>query len=113
MNQVKQINQLEEKNLQSQGENRFETCEQVVENLVEQGLPNNFTHHNFLIRIAKVYGISLQEASTCLKLGVKQLEATSKTQDVDPQEERYAQSGYFYPNNQNKGIGGRLFIPFC
>ena len=84
MNQVKQINQLEEKNLQSQGENRFETCEQVVENLVEQGLPNTFTHHNFLIRIAKVYGISLQEARTCLKLAVKQLEATSKTQEEEP-----------------------------
>ena len=102
MNQVKQINQLEEKNLQSQGENRFETCEQVVENLVEQGLPNNFTHHNFLIRIAKVYGISLQEARTCLKLAVKQLEATSKTQEEEPQEERYAQSGYFYPSGYSQ-----------
>ncbi len=101
MNQVNQIYKYEEKNLQNNDSNRFETCEQVVEALVEQGLPRAYSPVNFITKIANAYGISASEARTCLKLAVKQLESNSKNnnQIEEPKErERYAQCGYYYPS---------------
>ena len=101
MNQVKNISQNEEKNVQSQEQNRFEPCEKVVEMLVEKGLPSSFSPSNFISKIAKSYGLSQQEARTCLKLAVKQLEATSK-QEEKPKEKLNGQMGYFYPNSYSE-----------
>ena len=95
--QVNKIYSYEE-NIVAQGEqNRFLACEEIIEELVEQGLPSSFVPDNFISKISKTYGISFQEAKTCLKLATKQLEANNKIENEQPKEELYAQSGYFYP----------------
>ena len=56
----------------------------------------------FISKISKTYGVSFQEARTCLKLAIKQLEA-DKTQNQESQKEKlYAQSGYFYPSSYSQ-----------
>lgn len=99
MNQVKSITtQHEENNIQTQDYNRFAVCEEVVDALVEQGLPNTFNPTNYIKKIAAEYGLTEQEARTCLKLAVKHLEDESKVEEKN-EEKLYAQSGYFYPNS--------------
>ncbi|MBR5303255.1 MAG: hypothetical protein IKU37_00325 [Candidatus Gastranaerophilales bacterium] len=89
-------------NAQSADLNRFLACEEIVEELVEQGLPTSFVPENFISRISKIYGISFQEAKTCLKLAVKQLEAENKQEEPKQEEKLYAQSGYFYPSGYSQ-----------
>ena len=103
--QVGNIYKYEDANAQGSDLNRFLACEEIVEELVEQGLPSSYVPENFISRISKTYGISYQEARTCLKLALKQLEADKTTvAEEKPQEQLYAQSGYFYPQGytQNK-----------
>lgn len=105
---TQQINSLQnnnENNIQSPDSNRFLACEEIVEELVEQGLPKSFSADIFISKISKSYNISYQEARTCLKLAVAQLEAATNTSPEKKQNEQlYAQSGYFYPQgySQNK-----------
>lgn len=101
MSQVFGITKHEEANVQNTESNRFLDCEEIVDSLVEQGLPKAFSPDNYISKIAKVYGITSQEARTCLKLAIKQLEADSKT-DVKKEEKLYAQSGYFYPGSESQ-----------
>jgi len=102
MNQVNVISKTQESNLQQDdSQNRFEICEEIVDALVEKGLPKIYNPSNFINRIAQEYGISTQEARTCLKLAVNQLETQSKEKNANQEEERYAQCGYFYPSLQN------------
>lgn len=91
-----------ENNAQVNDSNRFLACEEIVEDLVEQGIPTTFTPDNFISRISKTYGISFQEAKTCLKLAVKQLEAENKQETSNQEEKLYAQSGYFYPQGYSQ-----------
>lgn len=98
MNQVQNVKNIEENNLQTSEPNRFAACEQVVSALVEQGLPKAFAPATYINRIAKVYGINLQEARICLKLAIGQLEVNSNKKDTKADEKLYAQSGYFYPS---------------
>ena len=104
MNQVKSItSQHEETNIQTQDYNRFAVCEEVVDSLVEQGLPSTFNPTNYIKKIASEYGLTEQEARTCLKLAVKHLEAESEVEEKS-NEKLYAQSGYFYPNSYSEPI---------
>jgi len=103
---TQQINSLQNKNennAQGSDLNRFLACEEIVEDLVEQGLPRTFSPENFISKISKNYGISYLEARTCLKLAVKQLEADNAIQEEKkPEEQLYAQSGYFYPQGYSQ-----------
>ncbi len=97
MSQVQNISKHDELNVQSSETNRFSTCEEIVEILVEQGLPETYSSANYINKIAKVYGINLQEARTCLKLAVKQLESKTSVED-DKDDELNAKCGYYYPS---------------
>ena len=98
------IQKQNESNAQVSDCNRFLACEEIVEELVEQGLPNSFVPGNFISKIATNYGISFQEAKTCLRMAVKQLEANQETtaQIEKPEEKLYAQCGYFYPQGYTR-----------
>jgi hypothetical protein len=98
------IQKKNENNAQVSDCNRFLACEEIVEELVEQGLPSSFVPGNFISKIATNYGISFQEAKTCLRMAVKQMEANQATteQIEKPEEKLYAQSGYFYPQGYTR-----------
>lgn len=95
MNQVKNIQSREESNILSQDSNRFETCEKIVDMLVEQGLPKAFNPDNFISKISSKFNLTSNEARTCLKLAISQLDKTEKQEEKE--EKRYAQCGYYYP----------------
>ena len=104
---INSIQTQNENNAQVIDLNRFLACEEIVEELVEQGLPKTFSPENFISKISKTYGISFQEAKTCLRMAVKQLESNGNKQEESRQEEKlYAQSGYFYPSSysQNSSV---------
>lgn len=97
MNQVYNIFNIDKESAKNNDSNRFETCEEVVEDLVSQGLPRIYNPCNFISKIAQVYGISTTEARTCLRLAVKQLEVQKKEEDKNPNEQLNGACGYFYP----------------
>ena len=100
--QVKILQTQNETSAQNTEQNRFLACEEIVDDLLEQGLPSSFVPENFISKISKTYNVSLQEARTCLKLAIKQLEI-DKTQNQEPEKEKlYAQSGYFYPSSYSQ-----------
>ena len=99
---INSIQAQNENNAQVSDSNRFLACEEIVDELVEQGLPASFVPENFISRISKTYGISFQEAKTCLKLAVKQLEAENRQETPQQEEKLYAQSGYFYPSSYSQ-----------
>ena len=99
------IQKKNENNAQVSDCNRFLACEEIVEELVERGLPTSYVPANFISKIATNYGISFQEAKTCLRMAVKQLEANqaqNNQQTQKPQEQLYAQCGYYYPQGYTK-----------
>lgn len=100
--QVNSIQLQNDNNTLNGEQNRFSTCEEIVDELVEQGLPSSFVPENFISKISKNYGISYQEARTCLKLALGQLEANEKSELTDSKEKLYAQSGYFYPQGYSQ-----------
>ena len=102
--QVRVIQTQNEALVQNNDSNRFLACEEIVDELVEKGLPSSFVPENFIGKIAENYGITYQEAKTCLKLATKQLELDKSQQTQKQEEKLYAQSGYFYPQGytQNK-----------
>lgn len=101
--QINSIQNNNENNIQNSESNRFLACEEIVEELVEQGLPKSFSADIFISKISRTYNISYQEARTCLKLAVTQLEATSNSKTEKKQNEQlYAQSGYFYPQGYSQ-----------
>lgn len=107
MSQVQNITKYDETSIQSNESNRFSTCEEIVEQLVEQGLPKTFSPVNFINKIAKAYNINSQEARTCLKLAIKQLEASKSDENNQKEEKLYGQSGYFYPSGYTTEISGK------
>ena len=106
--QLQAIQAQNDSNAQVSDSNRFSTCEEIVDELVEQGLPSSFVPDNFISKISKTYNVSYQEARTCLKLAMKQLEA-NQTQTQDNQKDKlYAQSGYFYPQGYTQNPNSKL-----
>ncbi|MBQ4645870.1 MAG: hypothetical protein IJB79_00830 [Candidatus Gastranaerophilales bacterium] len=99
---INAIQNQNDNNAQVSDSNRFLACEEIVDELVEQGLPSSFVPENFISKISKTYGISFQEAKTCLKLAVKQLEANGTQEQATQGEQLYAQSGYFYPQGYSQ-----------
>lgn len=90
-----------ESNSQVVESNRFSDCEQIVDELVEKGLPSTFVPDNFISKISKTYNITYQEARTCLKLALKQLEQ-NQAQEEASSEKLNGQCGYFYPQGYTK-----------
>ena len=81
----------------------YEEKEEIVNALVEQGLPRVFSPTNYINRIAKEYGISVQDARDCLKEALDKIEEIASEEEFqksEDNEELYAQSGYFYPQNR-------------
>jgi len=107
MTQVLSVNNIQDKNLNANNGLDDNQREEVVNTLVEQGLPRVFNPNNFISKIAQNYGISKDDARECLKEAVDCLEAKrnekvkSSNQDTD---KLYAQSGYFYPDKQTISI---------
>ena len=77
--------------------NRFLACEEIVDDIIEQGIPSTYVPQNYISKISQTYGISYEEAKTCLKLAVKQANSTEEKQETT-NEQLYAQSGYYYPS---------------
>lgn len=100
--QLQAIQAQNDSNAQVSDSNRFLACEEIVDELVEQGLPSSFVPDNFISKISKTYNVSYQEAKTCLKLALKQLEAKETQSQEKPKEQLYAQSGYFYPQGYSQ-----------
>lgn len=100
--QINAVQWQNENNAQVDGSNRFLACEEIVGELVEQGLPSSFIPDNFISKISKTYNVSFQEARTCLKLAIKQLEANDVQVEQKQEEKLYAQSGYFYPQSYSQ-----------
>ena len=51
--QVNAIQLQSDKNTQVDSSNRFSVCEQIVDELVEQGLPSSFVPERFISKISK------------------------------------------------------------
>ena len=75
MTQVQSIYKKEDTNIQQQEKNRFETCEEIVLELIENGIPNDFNPDNFIQDVAKKYGITKSESRSCIKMAIKNLES--------------------------------------
>ena len=98
---VNSISTYEESNKQVVSENRFAACEQVVDTLVQEGLPKAFNPDNYIQKIAKNFNLTAQEARTCLKLAIKQLELKEQKTE-DKTEILNAQVGYYYPSQSKQ-----------
>ena len=99
------IQKKNENNAQVSDCNRFLACEEIVEELVERGLPTSYVPVNYISKVSQQYGISYQEAKTCLRMAVKQLEANqaqNNQKTKKPQEQLYGQCGYYYPQGYTK-----------
>ena len=90
-----------ETSLQGSSLNRFLACEEIVDDILKQGIPTTYVPQNLISKISKNYNISFEEAKTCLKLAVKQNNTTEEKEET-PTEELYAQSGYYYPSSYSK-----------
>ncbi len=97
MNQVNRVQVNNENELQTNEQNRFQVCEEVVSALVKQKLPSTFDPETFISKISNAYNISTQEAKTCLKLAIKQLEEPEENSQKQ-ENLRYAQCEYYYPS---------------
>jgi len=98
---VNSISTYEESNKQIVSENRFAACEQIVDTLVQEGLPKAFNPDNYIQKISKKYNLTQQEARTCIKLAIKQLELKDNKEESKG-EILNAQTGYFYPTESKK-----------
>jgi len=83
--------------------------DEIVSNLVTQGLPQAFNPNTYLAKIATNYNISKDEARNCLKLAIKELEKErqTRTQTKTVKENNdvpFAQSGYFYPRETTSSL---------
>lgn len=106
--QVGNIYKYEDSNAQNSELNRFLACEEIVEELVEQGLPSSFVPGVFISNVAKMYGISFQEAKTCVRLAMKQSDVNKQTEVENmPQEEMNGNSNYFYLSGYTQNPTGR------
>ena len=84
------------------GSNRFQNCKNIVNNLIEEGLPEEITI-SFISEVAREYSITNDEAQTCIDLAQNKAESC-KEQNYDTQETHSAQCGYFYPSASTKKL---------
>ena len=108
MTQVLSVSNTNEKNLNAAVDLGYQEKQEIIDTLVEQGLPRAFNPSNFIKRIADTYGISTQDAKDCLREAVTTLETTQKKEKEQNNEEKlYAQSGYFYPSSNSVNTSQR------
>jgi len=100
MYNIYSITTKEENSHVSDNSNRFQNCKEIVDDLVEAGVPNNITP-SYIYQVAKEYGISGDEAQTCIELALANTQNTSSASN-NSNETLYAQSGYFYPSAQSQ-----------
>ena len=107
MTQISTVINSNDKNLNATAGLDYDARESVVDALVEQGLPGAFNPNNFIEKIAEEYGISIQDAKSCLKEAIAILETKTKAEAKEKEtrreeEQLYAKSGYFYPSNETQ-----------
>lgn len=107
MTQIQNITANTVENNQQQAELSSVDYNEIVGNLVHQGLPQAFNPNNYLSKIADTYSISLSEARTCLKMAIKELEETKAASkeantlkdETSKEETPFAASGFYYPSS--------------
>lgn len=116
MTQIQNIAANTVENTQQQSEKSTIDYNEIVGNLVHQGLPQAFNPNNYLSKIADTYSISLAEARTCLKMAIKELETVKASKEINnsknieiqnkyeeenenenAEEKPFAASGFYYP----------------
>ncbi len=93
------ISNTNDKNLNAEADLSYQDRVSIINALVEQGLPRVFNPNSYISRIAEEYGISVNDAKSCLKEAIAELDAQTKKNEIKSEEKLYAQSGYFYPSN--------------
>lgn len=99
MTNVLSITNMNDKNLNAGDGLDYREREEIIDALTEQSLPRVFNPNNYINKIAEEYGISLQDAKSCLKEAIAILDEKTKEKEAENEEELYAQSGYFYPSS--------------
>ncbi len=118
MSQVQNISVSSQEGI-NQNSQQTVSYDEIVNNLVTQGLPQAFNPNTYLSRIAADYNISEKDARNCLKLAIKELEKarnekparvevqTPSQTEVEAEHEEpevFAQCGYFYPRESKAHI---------
>ena len=96
MTQVQKVYQTEDNASQSAEQNQFEAVEVIVGDIVEHGVPNNVSMSNFVVQVAKTYGINVKEAKTCINLALSELNQ-GEEENASSKEELNGGCGYYYP----------------
>ncbi len=96
MGQINAVHEREDSAKQSKDLNNFETCEKIVENLIEDGITKNSNPLVWISKVSKTYNISQKDATTCVKLAMKQLDDAVKIENTS--EVLNGQTGYFWKN---------------
>ena len=94
MGQINAIHEREEKAKQSKDLNNFETCEKIVENLIEKGITKDSNPLVWISKASKAYNISQKDATVCVKMAMKQL--SDSVQSETTNEVLNGQTGYFW-----------------
>ena len=105
MTKIYSIYQNQENELTARNSDDFETVEEVVDAIVEKGLPENLDINTYSSKISKEYNLSERQARTCIRLAYKQsnLEKTEQKQEnAQTSKGYYYQTGYYTkPLNSN------------
>jgi len=99
MTQVHKIYQYEDVSTQSNEQNKFETVEKIVSELVEAGIPKTLSFSDYVVQVSNNYGINVSEAKTCIKLAMNEMDS-GEIQNED-NDKLNGQCGYYYPNGYN------------
>lgn len=99
MTQVQKIYQYEDVSTQSNEQNKFETVEKIVADLVEAGIPKTLSFSEYVVQVANNYNINISEAKTCIKLAMNEMD--SSVAQEEQQHELNGQCGYYYPSGYN------------
>ena len=100
MTQVQKVYSTDDNASQSTEQNQFETVEKIVGDIVDHGIPRRVSMSNFIVQVAKTYGINIKEAKTVIRLALSELNQNEEDK-TDPKEELNGECGYYYP----KGYG--------
>lgn len=99
------IQKQNENNAQVNDNNRFFAYENVVDKLIAMGSSIAYMSSYANSKLAKEYGITLDELDGCKRLAYKQIKANqteAQEQTQRPQEVLNAQCGYYYPQGYTR-----------
>ena len=104
MTQVQKIYQYEDVSLQSTEQNKFESVEKIVDEIVQNGMPKNLTLSAFIVKVSETYNINVKEAKTCIKLAMNELDKGINNFEKEDSDKLNAECGYYYPQGFSMGI---------